>query len=118
MERWIEPVKDKYTLKLTTTGRKSGIKRVTTIWFGILDGRLYVSSGRGEKSDWIKNIKKSPNVEISIGGVTTQGIASIVPDSNITHRLRHFYLSCLHAAWFSLIQLMGLLCASRTVGPS
>jgi len=91
MERWIEPIKDKYTLKLVTTGRKSGLKRVTTIWFGILDGKLYVSSGRGEKSDWVKNIMKSSHVEIIVGEITMQGIAKIAPNSNIKHRLRRLY---------------------------
>jgi len=87
---------DKYTLQLATTGRKTGLKRVTTIWFGILDGRLYVSSGRGEGSDWVKNIKKHPRVEITIGGVTKQGIANIVQDSNIKQRLRALYWKKYH----------------------
>ena len=96
MQNWIESVTDKYTLKLGTTGRKTGIKRVTTVWFGILDGRLYVSSGRGECSDWVKNLKKSPRVEITVGGVTEQGIAKIVQDPHIKQRLRDLYWKKYH----------------------
>jgi len=96
MQNWIESVTDKYTLKLGTTGRKTGIKRVTTVWFGILDGRLYVSSGRGECSDWVKNLKKSPRVEIAIGGVTEQGIAKIVQDPHFKQRLRGLYWKKYH----------------------
>ena len=111
MQGWIESVMDKYTLQLATTGRKTGIKRATTIWFGILDGRLYVSSGRGEGSDWVKNIKKYPRVEITIGGTTKQGIANIVQDSNIKQRLRALYWKKYHVlmafAEFSKI-LMGI----------
>jgi len=91
MQRWLDPVKDKLTLKLATRGRRTGRKHVTTIWFGILDKNLYVSSGRGEKSDWVKNIKKSPCVEVTIGGVTMNGIASIAADSDIKDRLRLLY---------------------------
>ena len=91
MQSRIESVKDKHTLKLTTTGRKSGLKRVTIIWFGILDGRLYVSSGRGVRSDWVRNIKKDARVEITIGGITVQGTATIVHDSHIKQRLRKLY---------------------------
>jgi deazaflavin-dependent oxidoreductase (nitroreductase family) len=91
MQPRIELVKDKRTLKLTTTGRQTGLKRVTTIWFGILDGRLYVSSGRGERSDWVRNIKNNARVEITIGEVTWQGTAPIVQDSNIKQRLRSLY---------------------------
>ena len=96
MQNWIESVTDKFTLQLTATGRKSGLRRVTTIWFGILDGRLYVSSGRGERSDWVKNIKKSPRVEIAIGGVTKQGTAKIVQDPFIRQRLRDLYWKKYH----------------------
>ena len=78
-------------MRLATTGRKTGLRRVTTIWFGILDGKLYVSSGRGEKSDWVKNIKKCSRVEMTIGGVTKQGLARIVQDSHIKHCLRDLY---------------------------
>jgi deazaflavin-dependent oxidoreductase (nitroreductase family) len=87
---------NKYTLQLATTGRKTGLKRVTTIWFGVLDGRLYVSSGRGEKSDWVKNIKKDPRVEITLGGVTKHGTAKIVQDSQIKRRLRDLYWKKYH----------------------
>ena len=96
MQGWIESVMEKYTLQLATTGRKTGLKRVTTIWFDILDGRLYVSSGRGEGSDWVKNIKKYPRVEITVGGVTKQGIAKIVPDSHIKQSLRDLYWKKYH----------------------
>ena len=96
MQNWIESVTDKYTLKLVTTGRKTSIRRVTTIWFGILDGRLYVSSGRGERSDWVKNLKKSSGVEVTIGGVTEQGIAKIVQDPHIKQRLRDLYWKKYH----------------------
>jgi len=101
MQNWIESVTDKYTLKLGTTGRKTGIKRVTTVWFGILDGRLYVSSGRGECSDWVKNLKKSPRVEITVGGVTEQGIAKIVRDPHIRQRLRELYGGNIASSWLS-----------------
>jgi deazaflavin-dependent oxidoreductase (nitroreductase family) len=96
MQGWIESVMEKYTLQLATTGRKTGLKRVTTIWFGILDGGLYVSSGRGEGSDWVKNINKDPRVEITIGEVTKQGIAKIIQDSHIKQRLRDLYWKKYH----------------------
>ena len=96
MQGWIESAMGKYTLQLATIGRKTGLKRVTTVWFGILDGRLYVSSGRGEGSDWVKNIKKYSRVEITIAGVTKQGTANIVQDSNIKQRLRALYWKKYH----------------------
>ena len=96
MQNWIESISDKYTLRLATVGRKTGLKRVTTLWFGILDGRAYVSSGRGKSSGWVKNIKKTPRVEITIAGVTRQGVAKIVQDSRIRQRLRDLYWKKYH----------------------
>jgi len=91
-----ETVKDKYTLKLTTMGRRTGLRRVTTIWFGILDGKLYVSSGRGERSDWVRNIKSNARVDVAIGEVRGQGIATIVRDPDIKKRLRKLYWKKYH----------------------
>ncbi|HKM76453.1 MAG TPA: nitroreductase/quinone reductase family protein [Candidatus Bathyarchaeia archaeon] len=96
MQPSIESVKDKSTLKLTTIGRKTGLKRVTTIWFGILDGRLYVSSGRGEQSDWVRNIKNNAHIDFTIGEVRGQGIAAIIQDPNIKQRLRKLYWKKYH----------------------
>ncbi|MGO9644600.1 MAG: nitroreductase/quinone reductase family protein [Candidatus Bathyarchaeia archaeon] len=96
MQPRIESVKDTYTLKLTTIGRKTGLKRVTKIWFGILDGRLYVSSGRGARSDWVRNIKNNARVDVTIGEVRGQGIATIVQDPNIKQRLRKLYWKKYH----------------------
>src|SRR5208282_2171906 len=96
MQPSIESVKGTYTLKLTTTGRKTGLKRVTTIWFGILDGRLYVSSGRGERSDWVRNIKNNSRVEVNIGEATVQGTATIIHDSQIKTRIRKLYWKKYH----------------------
>jgi deazaflavin-dependent oxidoreductase (nitroreductase family) len=56
---------------LTTTGRKSGQPRTIEIWFW-LDGRtLYMLSGGRERSDWVKNARKTPAIRIRIGHRTT-----------------------------------------------
>ena len=91
MQPWLESAKNKLTLKLVTTGRRTGRKYKVKIWFGILDEKLYVSSGRGEKSDWVKNIRKSPRVEITVGGVNLHGISSIAAGSDVKKRLRLLY---------------------------
>jgi deazaflavin-dependent oxidoreductase (nitroreductase family) len=96
MQSWVESISDRYALKLTTLGRRTGLKRVTTIWFGIIEGRLYVSSGRGENSDWVKNIKKDGRVEVTIGGATKHGLAQIEYDPRIKSRLRKLYWKKYH----------------------
>ena len=52
---------------LTTTGRVSGNPREIEIWFGMKGDTLYLLSGGGHKSDWVKNLTKNPNVAVRIG---------------------------------------------------
>jgi len=57
--------KDEYCY-LTTRGRVSGKPHEIEIWFGIMNGTLYLLSGGGDKSDWVKNLMKTPQVTVRI----------------------------------------------------
>lgn len=65
---------------LTTTGRVSGQPHEIEIWFGILDGTLYLLSGGGEDSDWVKNLRKNPGVAVRLAKHTFTGRARILSD--------------------------------------
>ncbi|HKI54146.1 MAG TPA: nitroreductase family deazaflavin-dependent oxidoreductase, partial [Anaerolineales bacterium] len=57
-------------LMLTHTGRKSGLPRHTVIEVVKHDKETdtyYVVSGWGEKSDWYRNIRKTPQVTVQSG---------------------------------------------------
>lgn len=65
---------------LTTTGRVTGKSHTIEIWFA-LDGRtLYMLAGGGNNADWVKNIRRSPDVGIRIGTNELRGIGRIVTD--------------------------------------
>jgi deazaflavin-dependent oxidoreductase (nitroreductase family) len=53
---------------LTTTGRKTGRPHTIEIWFGVRGGLIYLLSGGGERSDWIRNLLVEPHVRIRAGG--------------------------------------------------
>jgi deazaflavin-dependent oxidoreductase (nitroreductase family) len=53
-------------LLLTTTGRKSGLPRVTPLQYEQVDGDIYIASARGKEADWFKNILANPNVHVQI----------------------------------------------------
>lgn len=63
---------------LTTTGRKSGNPHEIEIWFGIQGNSLYLLSGGGDDSDWVKNLRANPNVTVRIAKHTFSGMARIV----------------------------------------
>jgi deazaflavin-dependent oxidoreductase (nitroreductase family) len=56
-------------LLLTTTGRKSGEPRVTPLQYELIDGIHWVASGWGKDADWLKNIRREPQVHVQVGGV-------------------------------------------------
>ena len=49
---------------LTTTGRKSGLKRRTPVNYAIQDGELYCMAGFGSGSDWYRNLRSNPKIEV------------------------------------------------------
>jgi deazaflavin-dependent oxidoreductase (nitroreductase family) len=55
---------------LTHTGRKSGAKRQTVVEVVDHDpasGTYFIASGWGEKSDWLQNVMKTPEVTVNVG---------------------------------------------------
>ena len=74
---------------LTTTGRKSGLPREIEIWFGINGNSLYLLSGGGDKSQWVKNLLANPNVTVRIAKHNFNGIARIVSEEKKETMARH-----------------------------
>jgi deazaflavin-dependent oxidoreductase (nitroreductase family) len=66
---------------LTTTGRLSGRPHEIEIWFVIWEGTLYLLSGGGDGSDWVKNLIRHPSVTVRIANYTFSGTARIVSDA-------------------------------------
>ncbi len=65
---------------LTTTGRVSGKAHTIEIWFALHGTTIYMLSGGGEKSDWVKNLRRLPDVTIRISDHTISGTARL-PDT-------------------------------------
>ena len=66
---------------LTTTGRVTGRPHTIEIWFS-LDGRtLYMLSGGRDRSDWVKNLQRTPEVTVRIANETFEGRARVVEDA-------------------------------------
>ncbi len=74
---------------LTTTGRKSGLAREIEIWFGINGNSLYLLSGGGDQSQWVKNLLANPNVTVRIAKHNFNGVARIVSEENEETVARH-----------------------------
>jgi len=73
---------------LTTRGRLTGRPHTIEIWFGLLDGVLYLLSGGGDRSDWVRNLRAAGEVRVRLGELTLPGTARLVsdPDEDTTAR--------------------------------
>ena len=67
-------------LLLTTTGRKSGLPRVTPLQYEEWNGRIYVASARGKDADWFKNLAADPRVRVQLHGRDYPAMAEPVMD--------------------------------------
>jgi deazaflavin-dependent oxidoreductase (nitroreductase family) len=65
---------------LTTTGRATGKPHTIEIWFGLNGRTLYMLSGGRDSSDWVKNIRRRPQVTVRIGEISFGGFGRVVED--------------------------------------
>jgi len=67
------------TKRLTHYGRKTGKAYEVTIWF-VLDGdKLYIGTANVNRQ-WVRNVRKTPQVKLSIGGENFTGTARFLSD--------------------------------------
>jgi deazaflavin-dependent oxidoreductase (nitroreductase family) len=67
---------------LTTTGRVTGRPHEIEIWFALHGDTLYLLSGGGERSDWVRNLIRDPQVTIRIGDLLHAATARVVTDDD------------------------------------
>lgn len=65
---------------VTTTGRNSGRPHRIEIWFARSGSSLYLLSGGGDTADWVRNLRKSPAVDVEVGPVATRATARVIED--------------------------------------
>lgn len=74
------PVIGRFILLLTTTGRKSGLLRVTPLQYEKIGADYYVGAARGLKADWVRNLQSDPHAEVRVGARRLQATAEVVTD--------------------------------------
>lgn len=66
---------------VTTTGRRTGHPHTIEIWFGLHDDRVYLLSGGGDASDWVRNLRANPTVGLRLGDRDMITKARVVSDT-------------------------------------
>jgi deazaflavin-dependent oxidoreductase (nitroreductase family) len=75
-----DSVADESFAYVTTTGRRTGRSHTIEIWFGVDGERVYLLSGGGERSDWVRNLQADPRVSLRIGDRQWSANARVVED--------------------------------------
>ena len=63
---------------LTTTGRVTGNPHTIEIWFALENGVVYLMAGSRDRADWVRNLKREPNVTLRIAGQTFAGRGRVI----------------------------------------
>ncbi len=80
------------TILVTTKGRRTGNPHTVKIWYAIGNGKIYLTSARGMNADWVKNLRKNPEVKLQIGAATLQGTATWMEGSELKERVLSLFL--------------------------
>jgi deazaflavin-dependent oxidoreductase (nitroreductase family) len=68
------------TLRITFTGRKTGKKFSTDVWF-VADGdKVYLLPTNGTATNWYRNVVKNPAMELQASGKKAAAKASPIKD--------------------------------------
>jgi deazaflavin-dependent oxidoreductase (nitroreductase family) len=85
----LEQFKNENYCYLTTRGHKTGNPHEIEIWFGVQGNSIYLLSGGGGKSHWVRNLQADPNVTVRIAKQKFTGTARVVKDEKEELMARH-----------------------------
>ena len=71
-----------YIMVLKVVGRKSGRIRYTPVNYAIRNGNIYCISGGGQSSDWFRNLKANPQIEVILPAGPIFGYVEEVSDAD------------------------------------
>jgi deazaflavin-dependent oxidoreductase (nitroreductase family) len=102
----LKRVAGRQTVRLTHYGRKSGKPFQATIWFVLRGDKVYIGTAKVNRQ-WVRNVQKTPQVKLSIGGEDFEGTARFLSDPA---EIKRAQLGVVRKYWmFSPILLAGKL---------
>lgn len=84
----------KIFLLLFTFGRNSGNRCISPLEYHRINGVVHIFSGRGEKSDWFKNLRKNPDkTSVKLGFHSFKPKIEIIHDSKEKLEVIRWYVN-------------------------
>jgi deazaflavin-dependent oxidoreductase (nitroreductase family) len=83
----LQKVPDRSTLQVTHISRKSGKAYQVTIWFVVQGDKILLPTSNIDRN-WVRNVRKTPRVELSIGADKFCGDAHFLENYADRERVR------------------------------
>ena len=84
-------IRDGSNIEITTTGRKSGKPHAKPIWFVVDGGRVFVQSGKDGKTDWYRNLQKTPAVTLKADRYSFRARGRTITDPKEVERVHTLF---------------------------
>lgn len=82
----IEQARDAFAgveeVQLTVTGRRSGRQITHPVWFVQEEQNMFLVPITGSDSDWYKNVRRTPMVEVAANGTAVSAPATPITDAD------------------------------------
>ncbi|PZF98158.1 DUF2255 domain-containing protein [Micromonospora deserti] len=69
-------------VEITVTGRRSGRQISHPVWFVQEDQNMFLVPITGADSDWYKNVRKTPMIQVSANGTSVSTPATPITDAD------------------------------------
>jgi deazaflavin-dependent oxidoreductase (nitroreductase family) len=84
---------------LTTTGRVSGKPHEIEMSFAATGDTVYMLSGAQGRSDWVKNLRRNPEVRIRVGTTTWTGTARVIESGDPQEQQARELVAAKYQGW-------------------
>ena len=101
----LDRIKSASTVELTTTGRKTGKEHKKPVWFVVEDGTIVVQAGKDGKTDWYRNLTKTPTAVVRQDGYSFRVRAAMVTDAQRVEAVHKLFTAKYTTAW--LLSFLG-----------
>ncbi len=91
-------VQDRSTLRITTRGRRSGKPHTVPIWF-VTEGPTVYLGTLNARRDWVRNLTKTPEVDLEVGDLRLRGRGRVVADPAAEAHIRNLLARKYWMAW-------------------
>ena len=92
-------IQDRSTIELTTIGRKTGKEHTRGVWFVVSDGKIVVQAGKKGKTDWYRNLVKTPTASARQGPYLFRVRARPIEDAARVGAVHKLFLKKYTSAW-------------------